>query len=141
MAGSLTDAMEVEVLKLLTGQATTIYVTTPIVPYIGLFSVTPSDSAGGTECVIGTNGYQRIITTGKWLTPPAGGSVNNNATIQFATASGAWAGGAALVAFGIFTSLNSTTLVAWGSLTDTTKTVNNGDTVSFASGSLVITCD
>jgi hypothetical protein len=45
------------------------------------------------------------------------------------------------VAFGLFTASTSGTLIAWGPLTDTSKTVGNGDTVSFAIGALVITCD
>jgi hypothetical protein len=142
MAGSLTDAAELEFLRILTGGVlpTPIYTVSPaIVPYVGLFSGTaPTDSSGGTECT-GTN-YGRIITTAKWATPSAG-SVANNATISFAVASTAWAGGAMLTAFGLFNVISAGILLAWGTLTDPTKTIGIGDTASFASGALVITAD
>ena len=139
MAGSLSDAMEIELLKQLTGQTTSIYTTTPIVPYVALFTVTPTDAAAsGTEATGG--GYARIVTTGKWAVPAAG-SVANNATITFASFSGSVSAGAAFVAFGLFTAVTAGTMLAWGALTDVTKTGSSGDTVSFAAGALVITAD
>jgi len=142
MAGSLTDAAEVDFLKLLTAQTTTMFATTPFANlYVALFTTSPSDSALGTEATGG--GYARVDSKGKWSVP-ASGSVSNNATVTFTTFTGSVSAGAAFVAFGLLThvtTLSAATLVAWGGLTDLTKTGNTGDTVSFASGALTITAD
>ena len=148
MAGSLADGAEIEVLKLLTGQATSgtgtlaafTGVTLPNV-YVALFTVSPSDSTLGTEATGGN--YARVDSKTKWATP-ASGSVSTNAIVAFATFNGQVSSGSAFVAFGLLnhiSTLTANTLIAWGALTDITKTGGNGDTVSFASGALTITCD
>lgn len=134
MAGSFTDGMEVEVLKMITGQATSIITTTPITPYVALTTTTPTDSAAGTE--VSGNNYARISSASKWATPSAG-SVANNATITFATPSGSWG---TVTHFEIWDAVTSGNRLAWGSLT-TSKTPTSGDTVSFASSALTITAD
>lgn len=140
MPGSLTDTAEIDILKLITGQTTTIFGVggAAITPYVALFTVTPSDSAAGTEATGG--GYARITSVAKWGTPAAG-SVTNSTAIAFAAFTGSVSAGAAFVAFGLLTAVTAGTLLAWGSLTDITKTGGNGDTVSFAIGALTITAD
>jgi hypothetical protein len=141
MAGSMTDTAEVDILKILTGQAATGLLlggtATSYTPFVGLFTAMPTDSAAGTE-VASANAYARVTSVGKWGTPSAG-SVANNAAITFPTATGSW--GTAILGFGLFTASTAGTLVAYGTLTDQTKTVGNGDTVSFAIGALTITAD
>jgi hypothetical protein len=139
MAGSLSDVMEVDVLKALTAQTTTILTTTALANvYVALYTVTPSDSAAGTEVTGGS--YARVDSKGSWGTPSAG-SVANNAVITFPTATGAWSSSAALVAFALMTAITGGSMIAWGALTDTSKTVATGDTISFAIGALTITAD
>jgi hypothetical protein len=134
MAGSLSDAMEVDVLKSVTGQATTILTTTPIVPWIALYTVAPTDSTAGTECTGGS--YARVTSAGLWATPSAG-SVTNNAAVTFAQFSGAIGG--AVVAFSIMTAVTAGSMVVYGTLTDPTKVFGNLDTASFPASSLTIT--
>lgn len=136
MAGSKSDAFELEVLRLATGQTTTTYTTTPIVPYLALFTGTLSGDTPGTEATGG--GYARIVTTSKWAAP-SGGSVTTNATITFATFSGTVSSGAAFTHFGLFTAVTGGTALYYGDLTDQTKTGGNGDTISFASGAITLT--
>lgn len=129
--------MEIDVLKSVTGQATTILTTTPITPWLALFTVAPTDSTSGTECTGG--GYARISSAGLWATPSAG-SVSNSSAITFATFTGAVSGSAAVVAFSIMTAVTAGTMVCYSTLTDQTKTFGNLDVASFAIGSLVVTC-
>lgn len=132
--GSKADAYENDVLKATTGQTTTILSTTPITPYIALFTTAPTDSSAGTEVSGGS--YARHNSSGKWAAP-SGGSVSTNAACTFPTATASWG---TVVAFGIMTASSGGSLLMWGALT-TNKTVGNGDTASFASGALTLTED
>jgi hypothetical protein len=133
MAGSKSDAWEIDVLKMATGQATTLVTTTALatVP-VKLFTVAPTDSTTGTEVTGGS--YVPVDSKGKWGTPAAG-SVSNNAVITFAQATADWG---TIVAFA--TTVPGGTQLMWGTLT-TPKPVLNGDTPSFAAGQLVLTED
>lgn len=138
MAGSKSDAWEVDVLKMATGQATSIVPTTPITPYLALFTGTLSGDTPGTEATGG--GYARVSTAGKWAAPTSGaGTVSNNAAISLAQFSGAVSAGAAFTHFGLFDALTGGNALYYGDLTDQTKTGANGDTINFASGALTIT--
>lgn len=139
MAGSLTNAAEVDLLKLLTGQATTIFTTTPITPYLALFTVTPAETGGGTEATGG--GYARVTSAGAWGVPVAPGTVSNTAQVNFAAFTGSVSAGAAFVAFALFDAATAGNMVAYGDLTDLTKTGSNGDQMVFPIGSLTITAD
>ena len=135
MAGSVTDPFEVDILKAVTAQATTILTTTALANlYVALVTTTPTDSAAGTEVSGGS--YARVDSKGKWGTP-ASGSVATNAAITFPTATADWG---TVTAFELWTAVSAGTRLAWGTL-GTSKTVQNGDTPSFASGALTITAD
>jgi hypothetical protein len=135
---SLTDAAEIDLLKLLTGQATAIFTTTPYTPHLALFTVAPTDAAGGTEAAGG--GYARLPVTGLFATPTPG-EAHNSAQVALAAFTGIVSGGAAFVAFGLFTALTGGTLVISGPLTDPTKTGAGGDQIVFAPGDLILTAD
>jgi len=142
MAGSKSDAYEVDLLKAVTGQATTLITTTPLAAvWVALFTVAPTDSTGGTE-VPAANGYARVDSKGKWAVPTSGapGSVATNAIVTYAQASADWAAGANVVAFAIMTASTAGSMLMWGTLT-ASKPVLNGDTPSFASGALILTED
>lgn len=135
MAGSFTDAMEIDFLKAITGQATTIITTTPLaIIGVSLHTSAASDSAAGTE--VATGSYARPDSKSKWATPSAG-SVATNAVVTFATATASWG---VVTDMGLWDALTTGNRLAWGTLT-ASKTVDNGDTLSFASGALVITLD
>lgn len=138
MAGSKADAWEVEVLKMATGQATSIITTTPITPYLALFTGSLSADTPGTEATGG--GYARISTAGKWAAPTSGaGTVTNNAAITLAAFTGSVSAGAAFTHFGLFDALTGGNALYYGDLTDQSKTGASGDTITFAASALTIT--
>ena len=123
--------------------------TAPAALHIGLFTATPSDTGGGTEVSGGS--YARVAlapSTTNWAStggattttnPSAGtsGTTSNNVAISFATPSASWG----LVQwFGVFDASTAGNLLWWGALT-TPKTINSGDTVSFAISALSIQID
>jgi hypothetical protein len=136
LAGSITDAYEIDLLKATTGQATTILTTTPLANvYVALVTTTPTDAAAGTEVTGGS--YARVQSAGSWGTPSAG-SVTNTGALTFAAPTANWG---TVVGFEIWTAVTAGTRIAWGTLT-TNKTVNNGDAApSFPASSLTITAD
>ena len=139
MAGSMTDTFEVDLLKAITGQATTILSTTPLTNiYCSLMTTMPTDSTAGTEATGG--GYARVQTVGKWGTP-ASGSVSNTTAVVFGPFSGTVSSGSAFLGFGLHTASSAGTLLAYGTFTDQTKTGGNGDTITLAVGALTITAD
>lgn len=138
MAGSKSDAWEVEVLKMATGQATSIITTTPITPYLALFTGTLTADSPGTEATGG--GYARVSTAGKWGAPTSGaGTVANSVAIALAQFTGAVSAGAPFTHFGLFDALTGGNALYYGDLTDQTKTGANGDTINFPIGALTVT--
>jgi hypothetical protein len=134
--GSKSDAYELEILKLTTGQATTLFTSTPMTPFLALFTADPSDSAAGTEVTGGSYARQPASSSSKWAAPAAG-SVTTNAVITFPTASANWG---TVTGFALMSAVTGGTLLMWGTLT-ASKVVNSGDTASFAAGQLTLTED
>jgi hypothetical protein len=112
--------------------------TAPASYQIALFSTAPTDSTAGTE--LSGNAYARVTKTNdttRWGAAGSSGAARTNAeAITFPTATGAWS---AAVAWGAFLP-DGTTLTIYGDLT-TPKTLANGDTASFAIGTLSIALD
>lgn len=131
---------ELEILRISTGQAATFSgLTGSVTPWVALFTGTLSGDTPGTE-VPATNGYGRVNSAGKWATPSAG-SVSNNATISFTTATGSWASGAPITHFAIFDAATGGNALYYGALSDQTKTFGTGDQAVFSSGTLVLSED
>ena len=112
--------------------------TKPTVLGVALFTVTPSDSGGGTEVTGGS--YARVDVPpldANWTGASAtNGLTDNAAAITFPTPSANWG---TIVAFGIFDATSGGNLLVWGPITPN-KTVNNGDPApSFAIGALDVT--
>jgi hypothetical protein len=133
MAG-FSDAVENKTLELIVGKTA---FTTPTA-YVALFTATPSDAGGGTECTGGS--YARKITAGSDWTTASAGSISNAAVITFVTPTGSWG---TATHFAIMSSLSGTTgadYAAWAALT-TPQAIGSGNLVTFAIGALVITLD
>ena len=132
MAGSFSDFLELEVLDHVFGNAA---YTAPATVYIALYTVAPTDAGGGTEVTGGS--YARVAVTNNATNFPAAaaGAKSNGTVITFTTATASWG---TVVAFGIFDALTLGNLLAWADLT-TNKTVDNGDTASFAVNDLDLT--
>ena len=132
--GSFSDYAEKKVLEHIVGRATFSAPTA----YIALFTVTPSDSGGGTECP-GAN-YARVTTDlNDWEDGHAtAGTIQNALAITFPTANaGDWG---TQVAFTAFDNSSGGNMLFWGALS-VFKTVGNGDIVEFAAGDIDITLD
>lgn len=129
--GSKSDYLEDEILDHIFGKGAY----TPPTIYIALFTVTPSDAGGGTECTGGS--YERKATVaGDWTTS-SGGALSNGNELSFVQATASWG---TVVAFGLFDAASSGNLLYWGAISPT-KAIDSGDTAKFAVGDLDITED
>jgi hypothetical protein len=136
MAGSFSDYLENAVLDFVFGDGA---FTSPATVYISLFTVAPTDAGGGTEVPTATwSNYSRVDYTNNATNFPAasGGAKSNGTAISFGAATSS--GPVTVVAVGIHDADTAGNLLAWADLT-TNKTVNNGDSPSFAIGELEIT--
>jgi hypothetical protein len=127
MAGNLTNYLEDKLIDHFLG--TTSY-TMPADVYVALFTVAPSDAAGGTEVTGGS--YARQIAT---FTAASSGATSNDSNIDFTGMPAA-----TTVAIGIFDALTTGNMLLYGTLT-TNKTTDAGDTLRIATGDLDISID
>ena len=127
MAGNLTNYLENKLIDHFLG--TTSY-TMPTDVYVALFTVAPSDAAGGTEVTGGS--YARQIAT---FTAASSGATSNDSNIDFTGMPAA-----TTVAIGIFDALTTGNMLLYGTLT-TNKTTDAGDTLRIATGDLDISID
>ena len=127
MAGNLTNYLENKLIDHFLG--TTSY-TMPAAVYVGLFTVTPGEAAGGTEVTGGS--YARQAAT---FTAASSGATSNNTNIDFTGMPAA-----TTVAIGIFDASTSGNMLLYGSLT-VNKTTDAGDTLRIATGDLDISID
>lgn len=102
--------------------------------YVGLFTATPSDAGGGTECTGGS--YARKSTAGAdWNAASGNPATATNANaITFVTATGSWG---TATHFGLFDASTAGNLLRWAAL-GTSKTIGTGDTASFAAAALTV---
>lgn len=133
MAG-FSDFLENELLDHVFGNAA---YSAPATLYMALFTAAPTDAGGGTEASGG--GYDRADVTNNATNFPAatGGLKENGASISFATASGSWG---TVTHWALFDANSGGNMLVWGALS-ASKTIDSGDTPSFAVGDLDITLD
>ncbi len=133
---SFTDYLENKVLDHVWGS---VAYAAPANLYVGLSTTAPADDGSNITEPPGANGYARVQTPNdltNW--PAASAGVKQNGTeVQFPTATGSWG---TVTYFFISDAAVGGNIIGSGSLT-TPKTVDNGDTVSFAIGDLSITLD
>lgn len=106
--------------------------TRPTAWYVALYTAAPSDSGGGTE--VSTGGYARQSVAFSAASSP-GGTTSNSGEVSF-TASGGNYG--TVTHMGIFDAASSGNLLWHGALT-ASKTVADGDTLTFAAGNIDLT--
>jgi len=100
--------------------------------YVALYTAAPSDSGGGTE--VSGNGYSRQSATFDAASSP-GGTTSNSNELTF-TASGGSFG--TVTHIGIFDASTSGNLLWHGSLS-ASKTIDDGDSLVFATGNIDLT--
>lgn len=105
--------------------------------YVALYTATPNDAGGGTECTGGS--YARVAVTNNDTNWPAAasGSKSNGTRIDFPTATGSWG---TVTSWGILSASSGGTLYLYGTFT-TSRAVSSGDAPFLAVGGLTITCD
>jgi hypothetical protein len=110
--------------------------TAPSNVYVSLHTADPTDAGTGTE--VSGNDYARVTvsTTGQWDAPSNGATANTNAiTFPTPTPSG-WG---SVSHFAIWDAATTGNMLFHAALTGGPKTINAGDTVSFAAGALTVT--
>ena len=108
--------------------------TRPTVWYVGLYTVAPSETGGGTEVSGGS--YARTSATFT-VTGTAPTTASNSVAVEFPEATGSWG---TIVAAGIFDASTSGNLIAFANLT-TSKAIDTGDVLRFNTGEIDITLD
>jgi hypothetical protein len=106
--------------------------TAPSTLHLALFTSAPNDAGGGTE--VSGNGYGRQTIT--FNTASGTGGTTDNSNAPTFTASGGDFG--TIQAIGIFDAQSSGNLL-WHGAIATNKTVNSGDSIQFAAGSIDLT--
>ena len=104
--------------------------TSPATVYVALFTTDPTDAGSGTEVSGGS--YARTAVT---FGAPTNGVASNSGAVNFPTSSGVWG---TVTHVGIYDTSTAGNLLFHGVLT-VSKTVGNGDTVTFAIGALSAT--
>ena len=128
MAGSFSDYLEDKLLKhVFTNTA----YTSPTTIYVGLFTVAPSDTGGGTEVSGGSYARKSASFTVSGTSTLA----TNSASIEFDAASASWG---TIVAVALFDAVTTGNMLAWADLT-ASKTIDTGDVLRIPSGDLDIT--
>lgn len=104
--------------------------TRPTAWHLALFTAAASDSGGGTE--VAGNGYARqAITFGA----ASSGVTSNTSTHTFTASGGNWG---TVTHFGIFDAPTSGNLLWHGALT-TSRTINNGESLTVAAAAFTLT--
>ena len=109
--------------------------TSPASVHVGLYSVAPGETGGGTE--LSGNAYARQAVTFGAPTQtgsPTVAQTSNSNEVLFPEATGAWP---EAVAFGIFDAVSVGNLLYYGTL-DTPRTAGLGDQIRFQVGTLTV---
>jgi hypothetical protein len=106
--------------------------TSPTTTFVGVYTVAPDDTGGGTEVTGGS--YARQVLS---VTTASGGVVTSDADIEFPQATANWG---TVVAVGVFDEVTAGNLLMYTDLT-TSKTIEAGDILKISTGSLTVSLD
>ena len=106
--------------------------TRPTAWYVALYTAAPSDSGGGTE--VSTGGYARQSVVFDAATSP-GGTTSNSADVSFTSVGGNYG---TVTHMGIFDASTGGNLL-WHGVLSASKTVEDGDTITFSAGNIDLT--
>lgn len=104
--------------------------TSPTTVYVGLFTADPTDTGSQANEVTGGSYARQAVTFGA----PSGGTVANTGIITFPTATASWG---TVTHAAILDAVSAGNMLYKGALASS-KTVDNGDTVSYAIGALTV---
>ena len=100
--------------------------------YLGLYSVCPTETGGGTE--LSGNGYARQAMT---LSTASNGATSTSADITFTASGGDWS---TVVCYGVSDASTSGNMTWFGNM-DADQTVLDGQTLTISSGNLTLSVD
>jgi hypothetical protein len=106
--------------------------TSPTTTFVGVYTVAPDDTGGGTEVTGGS--YVRQVLS---VTTATNGVVTSDTNIEFPQATADWG---TVVAVGVFDQVSSGNLLMYTGLT-TFKTIETGDILRISTGSLTVSLD
>lgn len=101
----------------------------PTTIYVGLFTVAPDETGGGTEVSGGAYARQSVI-----FTAPAPDSCSNNADVTFPTATADWG---TIVAFALFDAPSAGNMLYFANLA-ASRDILTADQFRFPSGQLIV---
>lgn len=130
--GSLSNYAENKILEHSLGKTSW---TMPTNVYAALYTVSPTESGGGTE--VSASGYARVAIT---FGSASGGVISNSADIRFPAVGNTSASWGTVVAIGILDASTSGNLI-WYGATSATVAIDTGDNFTIATGGLVISLD
>lgn len=126
---SMTNYLENEILDHILGTGAW---TMPSAVYLGLFTAAPSDAGGGTE--VSGSGYAREEVS---FGAATGGAASNDGEVSFTASGGAWG---TITHWAIFDAVSSGNMLLHGALA-ASKTIGDGDTLSFPIGNIDVAAD
>ena len=127
MSNAKTDYLEDELLDHVLNN---LAFTPPAAIYVGLFTTMPiDDGTGGVEVTGSSYARESVI-----FTVASAGQVSNNGAVTFTQATALWG---TVLGMGLFDALTSGNLLYYGTLA-APKTVDNGDTISFANAAMTV---
>ena len=104
--------------------------TSPVTVYVALHTADPAEDASGTE--VSTGGYARQACA---FDAPSDGVTQNTALESFTASGASWG---SVTHFAIWDASTVGNMLVYSAL-DTSRTVNDGDTLEFAAGAISIT--
>lgn len=128
MAGSYTDYLEDKILRHV---FTNTSYTPPATVYVGLFTVAPTDTGGGTE----VNGTSYARQSAAFTVSGTGTTATNSANIEYPAAGSSWG---TVVAVALFDAVTAGNMLAWSDLTSS-RTITSGDVFRIPASGLTIT--
>jgi len=111
--------------------------TEPTTVYAALFTTAPTKTTFGTEVSGGSYARVDCGATGTLFNAPTTGATANTGAIAFPTATASWGLVEACAIVDHITDATAANILYFGNLT-ASKTVDNGDTVTFAIGALTV---
>jgi len=130
--GSFSNVWEDEIMDHIFGKGAY----TPPTIYVGLSTADPLDDASGLAEPSGS-GYVRVTTAESDWVASSAGVVDNATATTFPQASGSWG---VVTHFALFDAETAGNMLAHGTL-GASKTIDSGDTPSFAIGTLDVSLD
>jgi hypothetical protein len=126
---SKTDVAEADTLNFFGGRATTIFTSTPITPFVALFTAAPSETGGGTE--VSGSSYARTAAA---FSAPSGTAPTTMVNSGAVTTTGY-----TLLGVAEMTASSAGSMLRWSAITSLALAV--GDQANIAAGALSLTED